>query len=158
MTTSQAISRGLEITAQISALKAELADIESKLETIALHAEHLPLNEADREGRQAILHGDGVTLPVVFESDLVAATLPDPGPAIGIIRSVVKDPAVMVQLWKPASALTRVAKDGQKYRQQLRGLLSPEDAATVLRASIQRDKTGIPKSRTIIAWDRVASA
>lgn len=154
MNISKDIARGLAITAQIETLKTELDGIESRLESIALGEDHLPLNEADREGRQAILKDAGYTLPVIFESDLIAGTLPDMGNAISIIRGAIPDPALLVKIWKPISGFARVAKDGQKYRQQLRALLPPETATTVLQASITRDKLGIPKSRTVIAWDR----
>ena len=148
------IARGLQITAEIDRLKNELKALETLIESAALVADHLPLEDADREGRQALLEGEGITLPVIFESDLVASSLPETGNQIAIIRARVTDPEKLVQLWKPSSKLERVAKDGQTYRRQLRLLLDPEPAAAVLQASIMRDKTGIPKSRTIIAWDR----
>lgn len=148
------IARGLEITAQIDRLKAELKSLESILESAALDAEHIPLEDADREGRQALLGGDNIVLPVIFESDLVAASIPDIGPQIGAIRQAIGDDALVARIWRPSGKLERSAKDGQAYRKQLRSLLSPTAAAAVLQASIQRDKTGIPKSRTIIAWDR----
>ena len=154
MNISKDIARGLAIVAQIDTLKAELEGIESRLESIALGEEHLPLNDADREGRQAILQDGGFSLPVIFESDLIIGTLPDMGNAISIIRGAIPDQALLTKIWKPISGFARVAKDGQKYRQQLRALLTPEAATTVLQASIQRDKLGLPKSRTVIAWDR----
>jgi hypothetical protein len=154
MSLSSDITRGLEIVREIDRLKAELKAIDLRVEAAALEAEHLPLNEPDREGRQAILRAGQIALPVIFESDLVMASIPAGGAAHAAIRTAIDDEAILPRIWKPSDKLDRVAKDGQSYRQQLRSLLSPETAALVLHATLQRDKTGIPKSRVIISWDR----
>ena len=85
------ITRGLQITAELDRLKAELKGIEQRVEAAALEADHIPLGDADREGRQAILSNGEVSIPVIFESDLVAASLPDSGPAMQTIRDLLGD-------------------------------------------------------------------
>ena len=42
--------------------------------------------------------------------------------------------------------------DGQTYRKTARELLG-HNAPAFIAASLQRNKNGIPKSRTVIAWE-----
>ena len=153
------IGRGLEIEAEIKRMKAELKQIENALEAEALRAPHMPLNDEGREGRQALLAGPGgIVLPVVFESDIIPATIPEGGNQHQGIARAAGDPDVFARLWSPSMKLERVAKDGKEYRRALREYLAPGPAALVLLASITRDKNGIPRSRTVIGWERAGEA
>ena len=73
------IERGAFLTARIKADKAELKEIEKRLEAAGLNAPHVPLKDKDREGKQAILRGGGNSVPVIFESDLLIGSFPAGG-------------------------------------------------------------------------------
>ena len=70
------VDRGAEIIVQRKALDAELKELEARLETDALARpdEHEPLADADREGKQFLAAGTGITLPIVFTADKLVKT------------------------------------------------------------------------------------
>lgn len=153
---SQDIERGIDLRTQIKAAQTELKSIEKRLEQAGLEGEQIPLQEADREGRQFLARSPklGLIVPVVFESDQIVASLqPDTATheALSIIAGV-----HFGKFWQPVTKLDRVQKDGQTYRKTARELLGPV-APSFIAASLQRDKAGIPKSRTIIAWENAKS-
>lgn len=149
---SQDIERGITLRSEIKTLQAELKAIEKRLEQAGLEGEQIPLQEADREGRQFLARCPKLELvvPIVFESDQIIASLqPDTATydAVSIISG-----SHFGAFWQPVSALARIQKDGQSYRALARDLLGAL-APKFIAASLQRDKSGIPKSRTLIAWD-----
>ena len=148
------IERGLELRNTIKTAQAELKSIEKRLEQAGLEGEQIPLQEADREGRQFLARSPklGLVVPVVFESDqIVASVQPDTDVFNALL---VISGSHFAKFWQPVTKLDRVQKDGQTYRQTAREILG-ELAPTFIAASLQRDKAGIPKSRTIIAWENV---
>lgn len=152
---SQDIERGLKLRESIKAGQTELKAIEKRLEQAGLEGEQIPLREADREGRQFLARCPrlGLIVPVIFESDqIVASILP-----MTAIHDALETIAGVhfAKFWKPVSKLDRVQKDGHEYRQTARQILGPVSAPFIA-ASLQRDKSGIPKSRTIIAWENSA--
>lgn len=149
---SQDIERGIELRGTIKSAQTELKTIEKRLESAGLEGEQIPLQEADREGRQFLARSPklGLIVPVVFESDQIVASIQPHSPMHEAL-SEISGPH-LGKFWFPVSKLDRVQKDGQAYRKTAReilGSLAPE----FISASLQRDKAGIPKSRTIIAWD-----
>lgn len=158
--TSQQIStdieRGLELRSTIKTAQAELKAIEKRLEQAGLEGEQIPLQEADREGRQFLARSPklGVIVPVVFESDQIVASI-QPDTAIFEALSIISG-VHFQRFWQPVTKLERVQKDGQSYRKDAREILGPI-APSFIAASLQRDKTGIPKSRTVIAWENTKS-
>ena len=149
---SSDIERGLDLRSTIKTAQAELKAIEKRLEQAGLEGEQIPLQEADREGRQFLARSPklGVIVPVVFESDQIVASIqPDTAlfEALSIISGI-----HFGKFWSPVTKLDRVQKDGQSYRKEAREILGPI-APAFIAASLQRDKAGIPKSRTIIAWE-----
>jgi hypothetical protein len=149
---SSDIERGLELRATIKTSQAELKSIEKRLEQAGLEGEQIPLQEADREGRQFLARSPklGLIVPVVFESDQIVASIQ---PDTDIFNALLAISAPHFgKFWQPVTKLDRVQKDGQAYRQTAREILG-ELAPAFIAASLQRDKSGIPKSRTIIAWE-----
>jgi hypothetical protein len=149
---SQDIERGLELRASIKAHQTELKSIEKRLEAAGLEGEQIPLQEADREGRQFLARSPklGLIVPVVFESDQIIASLQ---PFTATYDALVAISGIhLCKFWMPAVAWDRIPKDGQAYRKTARELLGGV-APKFIAASLQRDKSGIPKNRTIIAWD-----
>lgn len=146
------IERGLELRSTIKTAQVELKAIEKRLEQAGLEGDQIPLQEADREGRQYLARSTklGVIVPVVFESDQIIASI-QPGTEIfGELEF--KSAGYFPKFWQPVTKYDRVQKDGQTYRKAARELLGPM-APDFISTSLQRDKNGIPKSRTIIAWD-----
>lgn len=150
---SQDIERGLELRATIKAHQTELKTIEKRLESAGLEGEQIPLQEADREGRQFLARSPklGLIVPVVFESDQIIASL-QPDTATHEALSIISG-RHFGAFWQPVSSLARIQKDGQSYRATAREMLGAV-APKFIAASLQRDKSGIPKNRTIIAWDQ----
>lgn len=149
---SQDIERGLELRSTIKTLQTELKALEKRLESAGLEGEQIPLREADREGRQFLARCPKLELvvPVVFESDqIIASFQPDTD-----IHHSLEDLSNghLARFFTETRKFERIQKDGQLYRKSAREILdgfAPEFIA----ASLQRDKSGIPKSRTLIAWD-----
>jgi hypothetical protein len=149
---SSDIERGLELRNTIKTAQAELKSIEKRLEQAGLEGQQIPLQEADREGRQFLARSPklGVVVPVVFESDqIIASVQPDSDIYNALL---VISGTHFGKFWQPVSKFDRIQKDGQAYRKTAREILG-ELAPTFIAASLQRDKAGIPKSRTIIAWE-----
>jgi len=146
------IERGLDLRNTIKTAQVELKAIEKRLEQAGLEGDQIPLQEADREGRQFLARSPklGVIVPVVFESDQIVASL-QPGTEL-FHELEFQAAGYFPKFWQSVSKYDRVQKDGQSYRKAARELLGPM-APTFIATSLQRDKNGIPKSRTIIAWE-----
>ena len=149
---SQDIERGFELRSTIKAATAELKSIEKRLEQAGLEGEQIPLQEADREGRQFLARSPkiGRIVPVIFESDQVIASFIPGSEVHGILDGLAGD--CLPFFYQEIRKFERVAKDGQVFRESARKILGSE-APAFINASLQRDKTGIPKSRTIIGWE-----
>jgi|GEM_PF-1314307 len=149
---SQDIERGIELRAMIKSSTAELKAIEKRLEQAGLEGDQVPLQEADREGRQFLARSPklGVCVPVIFESDQIVASFNPDSDTHRILESFALGRLDKFFAYNPK--FERVQKDGQLYRKLARELLG-STAPAFINASLQRDKAGIPKSRTIIGWD-----
>lgn len=151
---SSDIERGLELRSKIKAAQTELKAIEKRLEQAGLEGEQIPLQEEDREGRQFLARSPklGVVVPVVFESDQIMASFADGT----IIHRQVETAAggEMSRFFAIPGKYERVPKDGQEFRRLARAVLGSA-ASRFVHVCLSRDKAGIPKSRTIIAWDNV---
>lgn len=144
------VARGLEIKKQQKALAAELKAIEKRLEQAGLEGDQIPLQEEDREGRQFLAASSDRIVPVVFESDqIIASFKPD-----SEIHQLIAERAGthLPAFYTETRSYDRVPKDGQAFRRAAREILGTA-APAFISACLQRDKGGIPKSRTVIAWD-----
>jgi len=153
---SSDIERGIELRATIKTAQAELKSIEKRLEQAGLEGDQIPLQEADREGRQFLARSPKLNLivPVVFESDQIIASF-TPGTEIHATLDQLAC-GQLSKFWVSVTKFDRLQKDGQSYRKTAREILG-STAPAFIAASLQRDKGGIPKSRTIIAWDNAKS-
>jgi hypothetical protein len=164
MTTEQIaadIERGIIVKAEIERLKGELKIIEKRLESAALSAPHVPLAAADREGKQAELASDRHILPVRLESDMLVSFIERGSPIDNKLIDLI-NPVTHAALFKPVHGFERRTADGNKFRGLVRMAIDDESTALeVIDVLRSRDKDGVPKSRTVIAWDdviKVASA
>lgn len=148
------VARGIIIRDQIKTWQAELRAIEKRLEAAGLEGEQIPLQEADREGRQFLARSEkaGVIVPVVFESDQIIASVVVGTELHGRLSAMADEH--LPKFFASSNKLDRVQKDGQTFRKIARETFE-HYAPVFINACLQRDKAGIPKSRTIIAWDNV---
>lgn len=154
MDIKEQIGRGLRLRAEIEAAKAELKAIEAAVVAVARHAEHHDLVDAEREGKQAMLDGGHCLLPVIFESDMITGTMPQGGPLHLGLKLKYKEEA-LAPFYKAKNTLEMQPKDGKAFRALAREAFAPELAAAFVHDCLARDKTGIPKSRIVVAWENV---
>lgn len=149
------IARGKQIVEEIKALEAELKAIEARLEQAGLNGDQVPLQDKDREGKQFLARGERLVVPVRFESDLIAGSF-DPESVMhkAVIAALGEEHAAKLPLFfKDKRSFCRVPKDGQAFRKLARKQLDADTMAKLISAVTQRDKSGIAKSKTVIAWD-----
>lgn len=148
---SKDVGRGLEIRAQLATLRTELKQIETRLEEAGLSGPQVPLQEADREGKQFIARGTEHAVPVRFESDQLIASFPADGPLHRQLSDIAGDK--FFELFKESHKYERATSDGYKFRSLARTLLEPTEFAKLIRSCTARDKSGLARSKTVIAWD-----
>ncbi|MFU8894037.1 MAG: hypothetical protein ACNA8L_10450 [Luteolibacter sp.] len=151
LTTAQLIARGRTLNEQISAANAELKLIESELRTRALAMPHEPLAQAEREGRKALLRDDDQELTVLFESDVLKASFAADSPVAQAVLPLLS-PTETKDLFRKKTTYERIQKDGHKFRLLANQLLQPDVATMLIHNLKDRDKNGIVKSKTVIAW------
>lgn len=148
------IERGAAIKQEIATLQKELKDIEARLKQAAEAGEHVPLQDADREGKQCLLRSPKLVLPVRFTADAIVGSFAFDGPMHREILAIVGEQKLPL-FFKEVHTLDRVPKDGQAFRKTAREHLEPDAFAGLIRAATQRDKDGIAKSTIQIAWDDI---
>lgn len=143
-------ARGALLEAEIEQRREELADIKARLEAYALaHPEqHVPLEDAAREGRRVLLPGGVVRL----ESDVLIASFEDGGDKHAQLRGILHDAPRLKLFFDPPSCWTRRTADGNKFRARVRDELAPSTAAAFIAACRAVDRAGLPKSRTVIEF------
>ena len=154
MTTTQIaadIERGKEIKTEIAKLTAELKLINARLQAAGEATEHIPLADADREGKQAILRGSRHSLPIVFESDLLIASFKPDSPKHAEIQAILGEK--MPQFFRDTRVFERIQDDGKSFRKFARENLPADTFAKLVQACTDRKKDGIAKSRIIVDWD-----
>ena len=145
------VARGLEIRAEIGRLKIELDAIEFRLEAAGLAGSQIPLQEADREGKQYLACGREKIVPVRFESDQIVGSFPPDSIMHKAVAAIAGDQ--LEKFFRDVRKFERVPKDGNEFRKLARKLLAPDLFAQLIAACTSRDKAGIPKSKTVIGWD-----
>lgn len=149
------VDRLLEIKIEIAKLTDEAKGIEARLEQAGLEGDQVPLEDADREGKQYLARGSKKIVPVRFESDLIAGSFkPDSQMHRAVLEALGEEHVdKLPKFFLDTRAFERVPKDGQEFRKLARKLLPPAPFAALISAATQRTKDGIPKSKTVIAWD-----
>jgi len=154
MSLAHLVTRGIELKAKIEADKAELKAIEEALEAAALAdpSKHVPLEDDDREGRQVLMPGaSGETVPVVLESDMIVGTFAEGTAVHAEMMSAFGDRFSM--FFRRKTVFENTVRGGKEFRARAREALADE-APRAIHAATAKDKHGIPKSRTLVAWDR----
>ncbi len=153
------IARGEFLKTRIEQDKSELKLIEKRLEAAGLAGPHVPLNDATREGKQRLLSGAGKILPIRFESDVLVGSFAHDSDLHKQILKVVA-PDHFTALFKEVHTYEKRQDDGHKFRVLARKTLPDETLFYSLIDLLKsRDKkTGIVKSKTVIAWDDLSNS
>ena len=148
-TLQQDVERGLEIRKEIEALQAELKAIEKRLETAGLNGQQVPLQDADREGRQWIAKGETNQVAVIFTADSLVSSFAHESATHLQLRDLLGTQIreFFRQTW------TNKFRDGKDFRAHALEILGKEKAPSLVTICLARDKDGTPKSKTVIAWN-----
>ena len=145
------VERGRVVVHMIAQLEAELKEIEARLIADGETGHQEPLQDANREGKQFLASGLTGILPVRFESDLIAGSFsPDDQMHKAILAAIGAEQ--LPKFFKDVRKFERIAKDGEAFRKSARKLLEPDAFAALVKAVTMRDKAGIAKSKTVVAW------
>ena len=140
-----------QIATDILKLTAELKEINARLQTAGQNAEHIPLTDADREGKQAILKGSRHYLPIIFESDLLIASFKPDSLKHTEIKAILGDD--LPKFFRDTRVFERIQEDGKAFRKFARENLPADKFAKLVQATTDRKKDGIAKSRVVVDWD-----
>lgn len=157
------ITRGEFLKKRIDQDKAELKAIESRLEAAGLAGPHVDLEDKEREGKQRLLEAGGRILPVRFESDLLIGSFAHGSTThedIKLILDSEQKENLFGELFKEIHSYERRQDDGKKFRQLAKKTIPSEQGYhAIIHLLKSRDKkTGIVKSKTVIAWDQLTTA
>lgn len=151
------IARGIIIKSEIAALTTELKLIEARLESAGLRGPHVPLEDAEREGKQAILTSSTHKLAVRLESDILIGGFEVNSPIANHLQSLIGDKPFN-SLFKLIHKYERKESDGHKFRLKAKAAIGNQDQYLQLISSLRsKDKDGIPKSKTVICWDHAST-
>ena len=148
------VDRGLEITAEMARLEAELNDINTKLEGAALVGEQVDLNDANREGKQFLARGSAKTVPVVISADSIVKSFADGSKTYANLQQIA-GLVKLRQFYQPKTVWEAVFKSGKALRAIAAETLGAA-APSFVTAATQRDKNGIPKNKITVNWNRAA--
>lgn len=149
------VARGIELRTIITNATAELKQIESRLEAVGLRGPHVPLKDAEREGKQAILSTPKHKLAVRLESDNLIGSF-EIGSEIDKKVQALLTTSEFETLFKVVKKHERRESDGHKFRIKAKKAIAAEATYLQLIKTIRSlDKDGLPKSKTVIAWDAV---
>ena len=144
------VDRGLEIRAQLDKLKAELKDIDTRLQMAALKGEQVELQDADREGRQFLAKGTDCVLPVVLTADMLMGSFMANSQPHRDIQNIAGPH--FGKFYKSVHKFENRFESGKKFRATAAELLGL-DAPRLITAGVARDKDGIARSAVKVMWE-----
>lgn len=152
------IDRGLAIIAQIELLQAEYKEIEAAIKSAALErpAEHVALEDPEREGRQFLAAGSDLVVPVVMTADSIMKSFQKGSPAHLKIAALAGDR--LAEFYVEPSAYEAVLDDGKLFRARAREVFGEAKGPHFVAACLARKANGTPKSAIKIEWKRAAAA
>lgn len=144
------VDRLIVVKAEIAKLTAEAKAIEARLEKAALDGEQVPLQDAEREGKQFLARGSSRIVPIRFEADNLVSTFKHESPLHKELQTLLGND--FATFFKEVRGFERKYKDdANKFRKFARTQLQPDAYAALIKTCLAKDKDGIPKSKTVIA-------
>lgn len=152
-----AITRAAEIHIELDKLEAELKPLEAIIKQAGINGPHVPLEDAEREGKQAILETPTHALRVRIESDNLVGGF-EIGSEIDKKVQALLTPVEFKSLFKAVRKYERKESDGHKFRLKAKKAIAVEATYLQLIKTIRAlDKDGLPTSKTVIAWDSITT-
>jgi len=149
-------SRGLNMW-QLDKLEAELKPLEAIIKQAGINGPHVPLEDAQREGKQAILKTPTHALRVRIESDNLVGGFEIGSETDKKVQALLT-PTEFKSLFKAVRKHERKEADGHKFRIKAKKAIANEATYLQLIKTIRSlDKDGLPTSKTVIAWDTLAT-
>lgn len=146
------VDRGLEIVAQMEALKEELKLIEGRLHKAGLNGTQVDLQDPEREGKQYLASGSEKIVPVVFTADAIVKSFLAGSAAHQLIAAAAGEH--LADFYVEKRTLHSVFESGLLLRRRAAEVLGADAAPAFVTACLARDKHGIPKSAIKVEWDR----
>lgn len=158
MTFREKIDRAAAIIGQIAKLKKEYEALaeEIKAEALSHPADHVKLEDPEREGRRYMARGTDLIVPVVFTADALMKTFQKGSPAHAKIAELAGDK--LSQFYTEPSTYEIVEEDGKAFRRLAREVFGSEKGPHFVNACLARGKGGRPKSAIKIEWEQAAAA
>ena len=150
-----AIARVVAINAQIAALETERKPLLAIIEQAGINGPHVPLEDAEREGKQTIIQTPTHTLRVRLESDNLVGGF-EIGSELEKAVTELITKSQLDELFKVVKKYERKESDGHKFRMKAKKAITDQAVyLKFIKALRSLDKDGIPKSKTVIAWDTI---
>lgn len=153
------IDRAIVLEQEISVRVEELKSIKKRLEAAALKGPHIPLEDADRQGKQYIARGLHHTVPIIISSDELVKSFKRDSPQHARILAALPEPleGEFSSFFCTSTAFESCFADGKIFRAQAVALLGAQYAPHFITACLSVDKNGIPKNKVIIDLGRAES-
>lgn len=148
------VDDGIETFKLIESLKEQLKAIESRLIQDGLDRpdEHQPLLDKKREGRQFIVQGSDVCVPVIFTADkVIKSRLTE---SVDLNRAQELAGGLFARFYAVKQTHVMLPKDGKAFRALAGELLGKEKGPQFVSSCLDRDKEGIPKNDSKVEWKR----
>jgi hypothetical protein len=148
----QDVERGIVIKYEIEQLTIELKHIEKRLEQAGLHGQQIPLENAEREGKQYLAKSAKHIVPVVFESDMLIKSFPYGSPLHHALDHLCGGENFKT-FFDQKRTFERSESDGHVFRKDVFDLMEDNGKSHRIIGLLKaKNKDGIIKSRTVIDW------
>lgn len=151
------VDRGLEIVAQLATLEKEKKAIDEALATAGLdaRADHVELEDAEREGRRWLARGTQSVVPVIFTADLLVKSF---APKSDVhTRIALAGGDHLGHFYAEVPKFETQFDSGKIFRREADAMLGTA-APAFITACLQRGKGGMPKSAVKIEWGSAEAA
>lgn len=158
---AELVDEGIVLDGTISLALKRRGEINALLIAAGREGWHVPLADADRDGRQWLAHGTLGIVPVVFTSDLLLKSFAPKSKhheRITLAATIQEgEPSLIGHFYEPVKKLETKFKDGKKFRTHAAEMLG-DKAPAFITACLQRDKFKLPKSSVKVLWNADDSA
>ena len=151
------VDRGWEIVTAVAKMKEEFKAIEERLKRDALDRpdQHMPLADAEREGRKFIAHGTLLALPIVLTADKIVMSFAADSDVHKRIEAA--SDGRLAAFYAPKTTWEAFTDKGKDFRRCAKETLG-DKAPAFITACLATGKGGIPKSDIKCEWTQAAAA